>query len=402
MTGAPHYHSGMSGTLWPSGDITMSLIQRDPNKPRKKRSQAASLSLVASKDDLIQAVATECDRTQSDASSYQDYQEIVDNFNSEPRQVGLECSNKLYTGNAALLGLAAVQYSRKSPPDPLKWGRKGIKSPARRIIRSIAKLMGERHHRRCLSFGTLTVPPMPDANRKRLHRSWHKLVKDLMEWLQYHQRRMGLPNDLVLVSEIQGDRFTDTNQVWLHLHWLMVGRSHPLGGKWCITTQMVDEYWAKLIEKYSGVSVDCSKACTLTVTNKCPGRYISKYLSKGCGNLCEIEAAGELEYLPKKWWNAPRALVAEVKAACVKLTANQTHLIRLHLDKLKEQNLLRAKILKRDWFDGQRWREIEVGVVGYLVGRTTLSDLLEALDSFRQLEVLRGGYDPPQTYAMGA
>lgn len=221
---------------------------------------------------------------------------------------------RIVQGGAEGLDLTSLRNSRKPPNRPESYGRKGLTGYGGKMVRNGGYVLQQRAPRRCLTFLTLTLPPMGPGAAQQVAESWGETVRLFLEWLGRCLCRQGLPKAVVSVTELQTERLRRSDAACLHLHAVFQGRM--AGKSWAVSPKMVRAWWLRRLSKVTGGRVESLNCCDMKPVEKDAGNYLSKYMSKGVES---IESYAELvgwKAVPRQWWN--------MTAACRSLVKGQT------------------------------------------------------------------------------
>ena len=198
--------------------------------------------------------------------------------------------------------------------------RAGLTAYARRSLRSAAVLLERQFGRSCLTFGTLTLPRLPASFLgDRVTALWPKIVDSFLINFRRLLRKVSLPEQVLLVSELQIRRWNKTGEHAWHLHFLSPGRSSK--GAWRFSPSRLALLWGRVVSNALGINFDPSHwvaAVRLEVPRKAVVRYLSKYLSKGVSPSGE-EDSGETPKLPS-YWSLSRELRRLVRESLIKFS----------------------------------------------------------------------------------
>lgn len=196
-------------------------------------------------------------------------------------------------------------------------GLKGMTGYGQQMIKAGGHLMEHLwpHHPKTL--GTITLPRMSQAARREVVAEWPNLVRELLRWQCRKLKKLGLPEALLSVSEIQPKRLAVSGEACLHLHQLWLN-SPIRGSRYSFDPNEIRAFVDKLLRRFSPsyeggfVNVD-TKAVEGTVA-----AYMAKYMSKGKGQIAEaVEDWGE-DNCPRTWWNMSKPMRDAVKARVLK------------------------------------------------------------------------------------
>lgn len=199
-------------------------------------------------------------------------------------------------------------------------GDKGITSHGKKYVRSGAALLEGRFFKKCLSFLTLTVPSIGQAQWKELCEKWHEVVRQYIQWLSRKLSACGLFTGIVSVTEIQEERTSRTGEPALHLHMLFQGRKS--GGQWKISPATFRNAWEKIVRnvvKDIPESISFSSSEEVRAVKKSAVGYLGKYMSKGVAALTSMKERDKSLVVPHTWWNMNKAMRDWVKREIVSI-----------------------------------------------------------------------------------
>lgn len=194
-------------------------------------------------------------------------------------------------------------------------GSKGISRQSGRMVRNAAYLLQERYGAKHLSFVTLTLPSVTSVESVLISERWGRIVDNLREALVARLAKAGLPKTLVGVTEIQSQRTKRDGVLGLHLHLLFVGRARY--SSWVINTEEIDLLWQTIITNQCPGNWDFSKACKMQQVKGSAAGYLSKYMSKGPGDIQKAQEDVTGACVPRAWHTMTRTLLRWVKSAIV-------------------------------------------------------------------------------------
>ena len=261
-----------------------------------------------------------------------------------------QCDRRDYlreAGAPGSLGLSAVinsrslrkQPGRKAGKPAARRGSKGFGTYGKRMTRSGTGLLDEHYGRRCLTFGTATLPPCSDEEHKLIALNWAKIQNRFMEKICRKLRRCGLKPEYVVVTEIQEKRWERWGQCGLHLHWVCPGKANPWS-HWAISPSEVARMWGETLAAVVGHPVDASKATRVEVPRKGLMGELSKYMSKGCKVVKAVVDAGRGDELPTAWWGMSRDLKREVKSKTERFSSDVAEWLIDNADILRRKKLV--------------------------------------------------------------
>lgn len=202
------------------------------------------------------------------------------------------------------LGLSSVaNLSTDAPNDAkrlkAKRGSNGITSRSRQLVKDSATLLEERYGRSQLAFVTHTIPPrFVDS----VHQNWTKILANLRRRYVRALRKVGLPEELVMVSEYQEGRLEESGKAVLHLHIVFVGRKKK--HHWEYNCEHYKQHWKECCEEYCherGAKAEWQSATRVEGIRKSCAAYLSKYMSKGTSTLAAIVSADPNAFVPPSW-----------------------------------------------------------------------------------------------------
>lgn len=227
-------------------------------------------------------------------------------------------ASKLATNGVNPLGLSSVSNlstSSKTPTPERKAlrGSNGISSFSRQRVKDAATLLEEKYGRKQLSFITHTIP---DHAITYVHANWTKILANLRRRYIRMLKKAGLPEELVMVSEYQEERFQKSGKAVLHLHILLVGRKRY--GHWEYDKERYKECWEECCKEYSDECEEqqnWSAASRVESIRKSAANYLGKYMSKGVQAIADILAICPDAYIPPSWHVLSQRLRTAVKKA---------------------------------------------------------------------------------------
>lgn len=392
------YHSQFAATIWPSMDFTINSVFRQ-QKPEPEKFQ--HYDIIREAASYLYAIAGDTDGLKPKHSEYGLEQAAIKL--ERIRQIAPTAWQKavnLVAGKVSpsTLGLSVVSNSQKKTRRVTRRGLNGITPYGRKMVRSIVAGMSKKYDRRTLCFGTATVPPLTEEARIQLGDNWPQLCKYFMQWLKYQLESLGLPSDVVIISEVQEKRLVATGEAYPHLHWLAPGRRDRFSDEWAIDPQKIDKYWGKLITRFSGQRVIVTSACKLEVPRTDPKKELGKYMSKGGRLIQKAAENGQARFLPRAWWQAPLALRREVKSRIVKLGAALAYKLRIGLDKLAELGIAKGRVILSRTDEAQDQMQCELGAVGYFLGDDGLALFLTYADALDDATIAPSTSEVPKTW----
>ena len=234
-------------------------------------------------------------------------------------QQGLVTENKIREDRVETLGLSDVQIYHKSEMPKRKHGLNGITSHGRRQIEEGCYLLERRYGRR-LGFYTLTCHYTEVTDVYEFNRCLPEIQRRYFQELKREYERRGMVFSYVSVYEIQPSRYRETGVPAIHIHYVC---PCYLPGTWefVFSADELRTLWDRVTATVCGVSKSTSAAIDATVVKRSASAYLSKYLSKGGG---EIRFLGNISpsQIPSRWWSMSKKLRASIRAATVPLSTS--------------------------------------------------------------------------------
>lgn len=208
-------------------------------------------------------------------------------------------------------------------------GQKGLTGYAKRMIRNGCHVLEELCPPSTLTFFTATLPGNTAAENAIALEKWSELTRQFYQQLHRELDRAGCFPGWVGVTEIHPQRFKRTGQAWPHLHVVFQARESRYR-PWTINKTRLAEMWRNVCETLLGEHP--TKYEFATRVDACkgnPGRYMSKYLSKG--GKCEESKAGPYPvWSASHWWSMANSFKRLVQARIVHVPASSArYLFRL-------------------------------------------------------------------------
>lgn len=258
-----------------------------------------------------------------------------------------------------------------------KRGVKGITTYGKKMVKSAAVLLERQLGRRCLMFGTATLPALTPEEFILVCESWSELTRQFFQELQRLLARRGLSTDYVQVTELQEERFLKWGQIAPHLHWVCQSRETPYED-YAIKPDEIRRLWERLLSNLLGRRVDGKAATRIEAPKKPVGKELGKYMSKGGKLVYAIECEGRENELPSAWWGASKELKRAVKESIVELTDHRALYLDKNLAKMQLAGLISFRKIYREITDPNTGQSYErcVGVTGWFVSEAALEKFL--------------------------
>lgn len=224
---------------------------------------------------------------------------------------GFIYTRKIIPGSPPKLGTGA-----KSSQRPAKYGKKGITSYGRKMLRNAGYLIDracEDKYNRFPQMGTLTIPSYSETTMRLIAANWGDIVRKFFQECKRRYARFCYRFDYASCTEIQPGRWAESREVGLHIHFLFV--AIRLGKSvWVLPDSFVREVWGRILGHYlaDGDTPQLPNYRREPV-RKSSAAYLAKYASKGCDITKEVlEEKGE-QFLPSQWWSVSSGIRAGVR-----------------------------------------------------------------------------------------
>jgi len=267
------------------------------------------------------------------------------------------------------LGLSDAINSHKPKKHPLKnrinRGQGGITSYGKRMVKNCCYLLERDHGKNCLSFLTATLPAFAtDAELKLICSIWSELTRQFVQELRRMVQRGGYCDDMVYITEIQEDRYSNRGEIAPHLHLVMVGKKRWYDKGYAIDKLEVRSLWERLLSNFLNRPVTCQAATRVERPKKSLQGELGSYLSKGCKMIKQIITDGNGDRLPSSYWGASQNLKKQVKSETVVLTGKEAQDFVDNLNGLHEAGLVYFKPIF--WTIPDTDRQVTIGFVGWI------------------------------------
>lgn len=287
------------------------------------------------------------------AAAFKHYQETGENCRLERQQ----------------LGLSVAVISHK--PAKKRRGEGGITSLNKRYIKSAWALLEREHGRRCLSFGTSTLPNLSDEDLLKVCVNWSDLVRKFFQELTRLLERRGYSTNYLFVTEIQEDRYLATGKVCPHLHWVAQGKKHQFMKGWAIDKSEIKDLWARMLSNLLGHDVPAGAATRVEQPKKDLTSELGKYLSKGGKQVKQITEDGNAHLLPSAYVGMSKALKAQIKKEIVTMTGDDAADFLTNLKFYAAAGFLKFREIAIEYLG----RSITVGWVGFIIDKAFSKEL---------------------------
>lgn len=203
----------------------------------------------------------------------------------------------------------------------VKYGRRGITSYGKKMVRSGAVLLEQEWGKSQTGFATLTVPPLSGSAMYKLCTVWGEVVHRFFEEFRRHQLRVGGDVRYVCVTEIQEGRFRTRGEIGLHLHFIYKARHEARSANWLVSANWCRDTWRRILaNRLADVCTDIPlPRCELKMVRKSASGYLGKYMSKGGKILADIIEAMPTVELPSQWWSLSSQVRSDIKERILRL-----------------------------------------------------------------------------------
>jgi hypothetical protein len=235
------------------------------------------------------------------------------------------------------LGSSLAPNSKRPP----RYGLQGLPSAGRRQVwRSLALLEDMRP---LLSFWTVTLPPEalePLAAADAVATFQDRLRKELERQL----RGAGLVPLVVGVVEIQCKRSGREGRPVPHWHVVYQGR-RDRSAQWALSREVLDGVIAAALETAGVHGADLRAAGNVQGVKKSVRAYLSKYMTKGSGDVAPWVGGPFEALLPRQWWFWTRPLRSWVLQHVLPLAFELLAWVHENREPLEARGLARFRLL---------------------------------------------------------
>ena len=226
------------------------------------------------------------------------------------------------------LGSSTPANSEKKPR-----GMGGLTSRGKNLVREGASALEKTWGRRRLTFWTVTLPAMTEADYQAVCKHWSEICTNLKKKLIYHLRKAGLPTEVVAVTEMQEARWEKQKVPAWHIHLVFVGCR--LNGGWVLTPSLADKLWSEAVSVHTANPYRFQSSSRLERVRKSVSAYMSKYLSKGSSVIAACAEAWP-GCIPSSWYVCTKLLRSWVDSSTLKGDAIALWLRQLTMDSASE------------------------------------------------------------------
>lgn len=199
------------------------------------------------------------------------------------------------------LDLTIPANSHKVLDRPSKYGKKGITSYGRKMVKSAATLIQKMPNKR-ITFCTITMPPLGHDLRRELALAWPEFLRQLIQWLSRQLKSAGLPALVCSVTEIQPKRLKALNEGYLHLH-LVWPNHYAKSGNWAVCVGRLKTWCSEFLQSRGLWEVESWVNVDTQEVEKTAAGYLSKYMSKGSEEIEKFAEDCGWDAVPGQWWN---------------------------------------------------------------------------------------------------
>lgn len=185
-----------------------------------------------------------------------------------------------------------------NPKRPPRYGLQGMPPAGRRNVWRALALLEEM--RPLLSFWTVSLPPEalgPLAKGDALPTFQDRLRKELVRQLG----AAGLPSLVVGVVELQPQRSKREGRPVPHWHLVFQGR-RDRQSPWALSREVLDGVILSALQSAGIFGADLTAAGNVQGVRRSVRAYLSKYMTKGSGDVAPWLGGPWEALLPRQWW----------------------------------------------------------------------------------------------------
>ena len=197
-----------------------------------------------------------------------------------------------------LAGCSGLDPRTKSAQGGTPHGFRGLTVAGRRAIRDGAALMGADPG--TVVFLTVTLPP--DVAETATREQVATFQSRLLFFIRRALVGAGLEPLAVLVAELHPNRRTLAGGPVVHWHAAIRGRG-SIGEDWALSLGRWRRVVSQAHRSAFGHHRRDWRGCRVEAARQDPGRYLSKYLSKGCSNPARFRGTHWERCIPRQWWS---------------------------------------------------------------------------------------------------
>lgn len=205
------------------------------------------------------------------------------------------------------------------------YGAKGITKYGKRVLRGSCAILQKKYGRRCLGFGTCTLPEMCEEALRVLLRNWGEVVRRFFQKIRRVYQKVNSQFIYCGCTEIQGSRFNNSGLPVPHLHFVYVAR-YSVRDRYILHSREDFVYWNQSVNEvleangYLPLMGNDGHRGSLKLepVKKNAAAYIGKYVSKGITELKAMREAGFDEF-PAQWWFASMQMKKWYKTSTIQI-----------------------------------------------------------------------------------
>jgi len=235
-----------------------------------------------------------------------------------------------------------------NPKRPPRYGLKGLPAAGRKQVWRALALLEE--NRRLLSFWTVSLPTESLLALARQD-AWPQFQDRVRKELGRLLRVKGLPVRLVGVVELQPKRSRAAGFPCPHLHVVFQGRKSP-GHGWALSPAELDGVIRAALTTAevpvpAGIDGEAflRSAGNVQQVKKSVRAYLSKYMTKGSGDVAPWVGTEAETLLPRQWWFWSKPLRAFVMEHVFPIVFDFLLWAHNHRKEIEEAGLARFRVL---------------------------------------------------------
>jgi hypothetical protein len=167
----------------------------------------------------------------------------------------------------------------------------------RAVSRALVVLEQERP---LLAFWTITVPPEAMDELAELG-TWPRFQSRIRRELIRRLEEAGLVPEVVGVAELQPGRSAREGRPCPHLHLVFKGRNRR-GEPWRLTKEALDLVIEAALRSAGARSFQAGNCGNVQPVKKSVRAYLSKYMTKGSGEVSRWKGNRAESLIPRQWW----------------------------------------------------------------------------------------------------
>jgi len=195
---------------------------------------------------------------------------------------------------AGALGLSLAPNSER----PDRYGLNGLPAAGRKSVWRALALLEEM--RPLLSFWTISLPSESLTALDQLG-TLPAFQDRVRRELARQLRAAGLPALIVGVAELQPKRSRVEGRPCPHWHIVFQGRKNR-GSRWALSRELLDGVIAAALASAGVRAPDLRSAGNVQQVKRSVRAYLSKYMTKGCGDCAAWVGSSHENLIPHQWW----------------------------------------------------------------------------------------------------